>query len=166
MEIKDLKSVFLKNLSLISKQFVGWKSNCPKVRVISPAPILHAFLCSLADQDIPHCPLSFIQSSLSCLFILFLLSTSHFCRASLVAQLVKNLPAMQETWLWSLGQEDPLEKGMATHSSILAWRIPWRENPGGLQSVESQRLGHDWATNATLTFLWCYQSHFKKWKVP
>ena len=153
MEIKNLKWVFLKNPSLISKQFVGWKSDCPKVRVISPAPILHAFLCSSVDQDIPLCPLSFIQSRLSCLFILFLLSTSHFCRASLVAQLVKNLPAMQETWLWSLGQEDPLEKGMATHSSILAWRIPWRENPGGLQSVESQRLGHDWATSTTLTFL-------------
>ena len=63
--------------------------------------------------------------------------------ASLVAQLVKNLPAMQETWVQSLGWEDPLEKGKATHSSILAWRIPWREEPGGLQSTESQRVGHD-----------------------
>ena len=51
--------------------------------------------------------------------------------ASLVAQMVKNLPAMRETWVWSLGREDPLEEGMATHSSILAWRIPWREGPGG-----------------------------------
>ena len=59
--------------------------------------------------------------------------------ASLVAQSVKNLPAMQETWVRSLGQEDPLEKGMATHSSILAWRIPWTEEPGGLQSMGSQR---------------------------
>ena len=55
-----------------------------------------------------------------------------------VAQMVKNLPAMQETWIWSLGWEDPLEKGMATHSSILAWRIPWTEEPGGLQSMGSQ----------------------------
>ena len=54
---------------------------------------------------------------------------------------------MQETWVWSLGWEDPLEKGMATHSSILAWRIPWAEEPGGLQCMESQRVGHDWATN-------------------
>ena len=54
--------------------------------------------------------------------------------ASFVAQRVKNLSAMQETQVWSLGQEDPLEKGMATHSSILAWRIPWTEEPGGLQS--------------------------------
>ena len=56
-------------------------------------------------------------------------------RASLVVQLVKKLPAMQETWVRSLGQEDPLEKGMATHSSILAWRIPWTEEPGGLHSL-------------------------------
>ena len=63
--------------------------------------------------------------------------------ASLVAQKVKNLPAMQEARVQSLGQEDPLEKGMATHSSILAWRIPCTEKPGGLQSMGSQRVGHD-----------------------
>ena len=63
--------------------------------------------------------------------------------ASLVAQMVNNLPAMHETWVQSLGQEDPLEKGMATHSSILAWRIPWTEEPDGLQSMGSQRVGHD-----------------------
>ena len=59
---------------------------------------------------------------------------------SLVAQLVKNLPAIQETWIRSLGWEDPLEKGMATHSSILAWRIPWTEQPGGAQSMGCQRV--------------------------
>ena len=63
--------------------------------------------------------------------------------ASLVAQMVKNLPAMQETQVQSLGQENPLEKGMATHSSILAWRIPWTEKPGGLQSMGSQRVRQD-----------------------
>ena len=57
--------------------------------------------------------------------------------------MVKNLPAMQETPVVSLGWEDPLEKGMATHSSILAWRIPWTEEPGGLQSIESYRVRHD-----------------------
>ena len=57
--------------------------------------------------------------------------------------MVKNLPIMQETQVQSLGREDPLEKGMATHSSILAWRIPWREEPDGLQSMGSQRVGHD-----------------------
>ena len=66
---------------------------------------------------------------------------------SLVAQMVKNLPAKQETWVWSLSQEDPLEKGMAIHCSILAWRIPWIEEPGGLQSTGLQRVRHDWATN-------------------
>ena len=62
---------------------------------------------------------------------------------SLVAQRVKRLPAMQETWVRSLSQEDPLEKAMATHSSTLAWIIPWREEPGRLQSQGSQRIGHD-----------------------
>ena len=66
---------------------------------------------------------------------------------NLMAQRLKPLPAMWETWVQSLGQEDPLEKEMATHSSILAWRIPWMEEPGGLQSTGSQRVGHDWVTN-------------------
>ena len=57
--------------------------------------------------------------------------------------MVKSLPAMRETQVRSLGQEDPVEKEMATHSSILAWRIPWTEEPGGLQSMQSQRVGHD-----------------------
>ena len=61
--------------------------------------------------------------------------------ASLVAQMVNNLPAMLDTWIRFLNGEDPLEKGMATHSSILAWRIPWTEDPGGLQSIESQKSG-------------------------
>ena len=63
--------------------------------------------------------------------------------ASLVTQTVKNLPAMQETKVLPLGQEDPLEKGMATHSSILAWRIPWTEEPSGPQSMGSQRVRHN-----------------------
>ena len=64
-------------------------------------------------------------------------------RASLVAQSVKNLPAVQETQVRSLGWEDPLEKEMATHSSILAWKTSWTEEPGGLQSMGSQTVGHD-----------------------
>ena len=60
-----------------------------------------------------------------------------------MAQMVKNLPAMREGWVQSLGWEDPLEKGMATHSRILAWRIPRTEEPGGLQSMGSQRVGHN-----------------------
>ena len=69
--------------------------------------------------------------------------------ASQVAQMVKNLPAMQETWVPSLGWEDPLKKGMATHSGILPWRIPWTEEPGRLQSMGSQRVGHDWVIFAS-----------------
>ena len=63
--------------------------------------------------------------------------------ASLVAHMVKNLPAMQETRVRSVGREGALEKGMATHSIILAWRIPWTEEPGRLQSIGSQRIRHD-----------------------
>ena len=66
-----------------------------------------------------------------------------FHRASLVAQRLKRLPAVRETWVRSLGREDPLEKEMATHSSTIAWEIPWTEEPGGLQSTGSQRVGHN-----------------------
>ena len=71
-------------------------------------------------------------------------------QASLVAATVKHLPAMQETRVWSLSQDNPLEKEMATHSSTLAWKIPWMEEPGGLQSMGSQRGGHDRATSLLL----------------
>ena len=72
---------------------------------------------------------------------------------SLVAQTIKNLPAMQEIWVPFPGWEDPLEKEMATHSRILPWRIPWTEEPGGLQSMVLQRVRHDWETNNfTFTF--------------
>ena len=64
-------------------------------------------------------------------------------RASLVAQMVKNLPTMRETWVQFLRQDKPLEKRMANHSIILAWKIPWTEEPGGLQSMELQRVGHN-----------------------
>ena len=69
--------------------------------------------------------------------------------------MVKNLPVRQETRVQSLGWEVPLEKGMAIHSSILAWRIPWTEKPGGLQSVGLQRVGHDRVTNTRIYFILC-----------
>ena len=72
--------------------------------------------------------------------------------ASLLAQMVRNLPAMQKTQVQSLGREDPMEKGMVTHSSILAWRIPWTEEPSRLQSMGSQRIGHDWVIFTSLHF--------------
>ena len=67
----------------------------------------------------------------------------HFNQGAVMAQTVKRLPTMWETWVQSLGWEDLLEKEMATHSSILAWKIPWMEEPGRLQSMGSQRVGHD-----------------------
>ena len=84
------------------------------------------------------------------LHLLFYLPGKLFfgnAHASLVAHTIKNLPAMQETQVLSLGWEDPLQKGIATHFSILAWRIPWTEEPGRLQSMGSQRVRHDWVTN-------------------
>ena len=80
-------------------------------------------------------------------------------KASLVAQMLQNLPAMQETWVLSLGWEDPLEEGMATHSSILAWTIPMDKGAWRAQSMGSQRVGQDWATKhyeATTVKTMCY----------
>ena len=68
---------------------------------------------------------------------------SLICGASLGVQMVKSLPAMQDTWAQSLGQEDPLEKEIAAHSSILAWKVPWTEKLGRLQSMGSQKVRHD-----------------------
>ena len=80
-----------------------------------------------------------------CLLILCLITRlSGILGVSPLAQRVEHLPAMQETWVWSLSQDDPLEKAMAPHSSTLAWKIPWMEEPGTLQSMGSQRVGHDW----------------------
>ena len=107
--------------------------------------------CSILKSTITeiHC--------LACMFTsLKVCNLKIFWRAretSQMAQWVKNLPSiclqeMQETQVWSLGWEDPLEEGMATHSNILAWRIPWTEEPGGLQSTGSQRVRHNWSNLA------------------
>ena len=84
---------------------------------------------------------------------------------SLAAQRLKRLPEMWDTWVQSLGREDPLEKEMATHSSILAWRIPWTEEPDGLQSMGSQRVRHDWATSLSflLLHLWSWGIFGLQW---
>ena len=89
--------------------------------------------------------------------------------ASLVAQTVKCLPAMQETWVQSPGREDPLEREMATHSSTFAWKTPWMEEPGRLQSMGLQRVGHDWETSLLAAFTsppendLCFLRLFKEW---
>ena len=97
------------------------------------------------------------------LLILYYWSLWQGRELPLVAQTVKNLPAMQETWVQSLGLEDSQEKGMATHSSILAWRIPWTEESGRLQSMGWQRVQHDRTTN-TLTRQGMLLSPLKRFK--
>ena len=89
--------------------------------------------CQSYDQELNLSPLS----------LLLVYKDNKETQASLVAQRLKRLPEIRETWVQSLGQEDSLEEEMATHSSILAWRIPWTEEPGRLQSTGSQRVGHD-----------------------
>ena len=84
-------------------------------------------------------------------------------RGSLVAQMVKCLPAMWENWVWSLGQEDPLEKELATHSNTLAWKIPWMEEPGRLQSRGSQRVRHDWVTSLVRNRCLLFTDHPQGW---
>ena len=102
----------------------------------------------LRDRIVDEIPLLFLQEFPPIFHYYTYFTTTRLIKywASLVAQLVKNLPSMQETQVRSLGGEDPLEKGMVTHSSTLAWRIPWTEELGRPQSVASQRVGHDWVT--------------------
>ena len=85
-------------------------------------------------------PVRLERPSLSCFIFLSLTASLSY---PLMVQTVKNLPAVRKTWVRSLGREDFLEKEMTTHSSILAWRIAWTEEPGGLQSMRSQRVGHN-----------------------
>ena len=146
---------------------VGYiKSASPKLFLLLKSPLTicpYSFFLQALESystlfNSGHCTISFILTvdrpleicplPLFLLVIQFFLcsDSGYYLGASLVAQMVKNLPAMQETWILSLCWEDPLEKEMATHSSILAWRIPWTEESGGLQSMGLQRVGHDWVT--------------------
>ena len=84
-----------------------------------------------------------LNSASPAVFLVNISQKHAFLEASLVAQMVKNLPTIWETWVQSLGWEDPLEEGMATPSSILAWRIPMDREPGGFQFIASQRVGHN-----------------------
>ena len=113
--------------------------------MLGPAKWIHA-LSNLGPGVVAYEPTSYCRAQQ--LFIIWSIRVSgehleHGLHRSLMAQTVKNLPAVQETWVQLLGQEDPLEKEMPIHSSILTWRIPWTEDPGGLQSMRSQRVGHN-----------------------
>ena len=114
-----------------------WSNKSVTVSIVSP---------SIAMKWCPLDPMIFIFWTLSFKLAFSLFFHLHPWWASLVAQMVKRLPAMWQTWVRSLGWEDPLEKGMATHSSILAWRISWTEEPGGLQLMGLKRAGQDLET--------------------
>ena len=127
---------------------------------LPPSPLL--WLCvsgplSLSSLCVSFSLTLFLSFSISPPLVVDL-SVCPFSLSSLVAQVVKRLPALQETRVRSLGWKDPLEKEMATHSSILAWRIPWTEEPGRLQSVGSQRGGHNWTTS--LSLIWSIYASF------
>ena len=137
--------------------FSGCKERCRVGCVSSPSSELRTFLLCLGSSAnrMQYC---FFKSRVHKhqwqMFLPLLLATKSFWKSSwtsLVAQMVKRLPTMWETWVQSLGWEDLLEKETATHSSILAWKIPWTEEHGRLQSMGSQRVRHDWATS--LSFL-------------
>ena len=117
-------------------------------------PVLYALIIHWVEMPaarttkFPALPFAFVWRIPGFSFCLAFLSPPHLKMPSLVAQTVKNLPMKRETWVPSLGQKDPLGKGTATHSSILALRISWTEEPGGLPSMVSQRVGHAWVSNA------------------
>ena len=115
----------------------------------SPSPISLAH--SLSPPPFPPSALLPLPLLLLLSFLIFIYLFG--CWTSLVAQMAKHLPIMWETRVLSLSWEDLLEKEMATHCSILAWKMPWTEEPGGLQSMGSQRVGHDWVTSLYLAVL-------------
>ena len=121
--------------------FLSKTSGCTKSPSFPNSTVLHLFTLARSAHFLP-----WNIFWLLCFHSTFMPSF-WYQWASLVTQMVKNLPAVEETWVQSLSWQDPLQKGMATHSSILAWRIPWTEEPGGLQLMGSQRVGHNWVTN-------------------
>ena len=106
---------------------------------------------------------SFGPHESKCPFLSLFFSKYCFLWASLVAEMVKNLPAVWETWVWSLGWEDPLEEGMVTHFGVLAWRTPWTEEPGGLQSVGLQTAGLDWAPEHSTRCFYVFPAPASSW---
>ena len=110
--------------------------------------------CSVLEIKL-HYSSCCVNYKVFCLYLKSLYSDDILWLGFSGGSVVKNLPAMQEMQVWSLGREDLLEKEMATHSSVLAWEIPWTEEPGRLQSMRSQRVGHDLATKQQ-QILWLY----------
>ena len=128
--------------------WTGFEPRCPTLGAWSLSHWMTREVPSLIFSMVFLVSILFISTLI---FVISFLLTLGW--AFLVAQMIKNLPTMQETQVGFLGWEDLLEKGMATHSSILAWRIPWTEETGGLQSIGLQRVRHNWATT-THTQIW------------
>ena len=144
---------------VVHVSFILWAMAIIKTRcggmLWRPVEIMQVNAC-ISPPLAPNAMLLWHVASIHLLLLSFLITAKCFAysRTSHMAQTVKTLPAKQENWVCFLGWEDPLEKGMATHSSILAWRIPWTEDPGGLQSMGLWRVRRDWATNTfTLTYI-------------
>ena len=106
-----------------------------------------------SNEDLLHCRQILYQLSYQGIPVCFLLLSNNI-PLYVLAQMVKRLPTVWETQVWSLGRENPLEKEMATHSSTLAWKIPWTEEPCRLQSMVSQRVRHDWAASLTHSYVY------------
>ena len=130
-------------------QSVSWNQRLNTVQV-SP---IHVWISDTAFRFSPILSWSEPLVALTCLLRSNILGSLPLLRSSLVAQMVKHLPTVQETWVPSLGWEDPLEKETANHSRTLAWKTPWTEEPGRLQSMRSQIVGHNWATSLSLPLL-------------
>ena len=129
--VADVGSVVVTHTGLVAR----WRVESSQARDWTHVP-------SLGKRILNHWVIREVPSTNS------VMNLCCFCnRTSLVAQMVKHLPIMREIWVWSLGQEDPLEKEMSTHSSTLAWKIPWMEERGRLLLMGSQRVQQDWATS-------------------
>ena len=127
-----------------SRLLCPWNSPGKNTGVDSHSLLQGIFPTQGPNPGLPHCGISSLGFSLLTYQMKIKAPASQsFRETSLVAQMVKHLPTMRETRVQSLGQEDPLEKEMAAHSNILAWKIPWTEEPGRLQSMGSQRVGHN-----------------------
>ena len=134
-----------------------WTPASSSLRVLLPACLFlkfsgltDSFLCVSGSSCTISMPWTLVTNimKISCLLVAHLIF--------LVSQTVKNLTAMWETWVWSLGWQDLLEEGMATYSSILTWRIPWTKEPGKLQSIGLPRVGHSWATKHSGSLSWSH----------
>ena len=149
-----LVAQLVKNLQCGRPGFHPWVGKIPWRRAWQPTPVFLGFPGGSAGKE-PTCSAGDLGSISG---LGRSLGGEHgnplqYSWASLVAQLVRNPHAVWETWVPSLGEEDPLEEGMATHSSTFAWRIPWIKEPGGLQSMQLQRVRHDRVTKHSTAYI-------------